>query len=91
LNEIFAEYFINEFDDPLNAYTSANYGGAAAAVAMSQPTFLSAAPTTTTVDTGALNDANDFASNYNIMNFSVLPTGGIKTAFHAGSRRRALP
>jgi PAS domain S-box-containing protein len=88
LNEIFAEYFINEFDDPLNAYTSsmANYGGAAAAVAMSQhqPTFLSAAPTTT-VDTGAVNDANDSASNNNIMNFSMLPTGGIKTAFHAGS------
>ena len=38
MNEIFADYFINEFDDPLNAYTSsmANYSGAAAAVAIAQ-------------------------------------------------------
>jgi PAS domain S-box-containing protein len=38
LNEIFADYFISEFDDPLNAYTSsmANYSGAAAAVALAQ-------------------------------------------------------
>lgn len=38
LNEIFADYFINEFEDPLNAYTSsmANYSGAAAAVALAQ-------------------------------------------------------
>ena len=26
LNEIFAEYFINEFDDPMNAYTSSMTG-----------------------------------------------------------------
>jgi PAS domain S-box-containing protein len=38
LNEIFADYFDSEFDDPLNAYTSsmANYSGAAAAVALAQ-------------------------------------------------------
>jgi len=38
LNDIFADYFINEFDDPLNAYTNsmANYSGAAAAVALAQ-------------------------------------------------------
>ena len=38
LNEIFADYFTSEFEDPMNAYTSsmANYSGAAAAVAMSQ-------------------------------------------------------
>jgi len=38
LNEIFADYFINEFEDPLNAYTNsmANYSGAAAAVALAQ-------------------------------------------------------
>lgn len=38
LNEIFADYFTSEFEDPLNAYTSsmANYGGGAASVAMTQ-------------------------------------------------------
>ena len=38
MNEIFADYFTSEFEDPLNAYTSsmANYGGGAASVAMTQ-------------------------------------------------------
>ena len=38
LTQIFADYFINEFEDPINAYTSsmANYGGAATSVAMGQ-------------------------------------------------------
>lgn len=70
MNEIFADYFINEFEDPLNAYTNsmANYNGAAAAVALAQkqqqvnqivPPGAAVAP--------------------------PLPTGGIKTAFHAAS------
>ena len=38
MNEIFADYFTSEFEDPMNAYTSsmANYGGGAAAVAIAQ-------------------------------------------------------
>lgn len=54
MNEVFAEYFINEFEDPLDAYTGgmANFSGAAVAM-----------------------DA--------MQGKPSLPTGGIKTAFHA--------
>jgi PAS domain S-box-containing protein len=68
LHEVFAEYFINEFDDPLNAYTGgmANYGGAAASVAFSQ-------------DSITMTDANQKPANAGQIS---LPTGGIRTAFH---------
>jgi hypothetical protein len=38
LNEIFADYFISEFEDPINAHASSmeNCSGTAASVAMSQ-------------------------------------------------------
>jgi PAS domain S-box-containing protein len=74
LSDVFADYFFNEFDDPLNAYTAgmANYGGAA--VALSQTNY-SAAPTNHTSTTAAaMNTAK-----------TGLPTGGIRTAFHAGA------
>ena len=70
MNEIFADYFISEFDDPLNAYTNsmANYSGAAAAVALAQK-----------------QQQVDLAQQYSGKSHSpALPTGGIKTAFHAG-------
>jgi PAS domain-containing protein len=69
LNEIFADYFISEFDDPLNAYTSsmANYSGAAAAVALAQKQQ-------------QVDSAQQQVHGHGI----ALPTGGIKTAFHAG-------
>jgi len=69
LNEIFADYFINEFEDPLNAYTSsmANYSGAAAAVALAQKQQQVEANQQAPLEQGPL------------------PTGGIKTSFHAGS------
>jgi len=83
LNEIFADYFINEFEDPLNAYTNsmANYNGAAAAVALAQKQqqvdlsmnmegYTGPAPST-------LPPAPVFSP-------PALPTGGIKTAFHTG-------
>jgi PAS domain-containing protein len=71
LNEVFAEYFINEFDDPMNAYTSsmANYGGGANAMAMSQVGSLA---------TDQLKPAPGSG------NAVTLPTGGIKTVFHLG-------
>jgi PAS domain-containing protein len=71
LNEVFAEYFINEFDDPMNAYTSsmANYGGGANAMAMSQVGSL--APDQRKPAPGPGNAV-------------TLPTGGIKTVFHLG-------
>lgn len=70
MNEIFADYFISEFDDPLNAYTNsmANYSGAAAAVALAQK-----------------QQQVDLAQQSTGKTLSpALPTGGIKTAFHAG-------
>jgi PAS domain S-box-containing protein len=75
LNEIFADYFINEFEDPLNAYTSsmANYSGAAAAVALAQKQQQVEAQL-------ALSQAP-----------AALPTGGIKTAFHTGQPAAAPP
>jgi PAS domain-containing protein len=71
LNEVFAEYFINEFDDPMNAYTSsmANYGGGANAMAMSQ------------VGSLATDQRNPAPGPGNAV---TLPTGGIKTVFHLG-------
>jgi PAS domain-containing protein len=71
LNEVFAEYFINEFDDPMNAYTSsmANYGGGANAMAMSQ------------VGSSAPDQRKPAPGPGNAV---TLPTGGIKTVFHLG-------
>jgi PAS domain-containing protein len=71
LNEVFAEYFINEFDDPMNAYTSsmANYGGGANAMAMSQVGSLATDQRKPAPGPG---------------NAVTLPTGGIKTVFHLG-------
>lgn len=70
LNEVFAEYFINEFDDPLNAYTGgmANYSGGVAAINMSQDHPLGSATVPQTANTGK----------------TSLPTGGIRTVFHTG-------
>ena len=74
-NEIFADYFINEFDDPLNAYTSsmANYSGAT--VAMHQS------------DMGAALASAYPADQPNITTGQAvsLPTGGIRTAFHTSA------
>jgi PAS domain-containing protein len=71
LNEVFAEYFINEFDDPMNAYTSsmANYGGGVNAMAMTQVGSLAMDRKPAPGPGGTVN----------------LPTGGIKTVFHAGT------
>jgi PAS domain S-box-containing protein len=66
LNEVFAEYFLNDYDDPLNAYTGgmANYG---ATVALPQNNYN---PSGVMASTGSSK--------------TVLPTGGIRTAFHTG-------
>lgn len=74
LNEIFAEYFTNEFDDPLNAYTSsmANHNGAVTAVAMTQ---------NDTVPT----EGRKLAQTGGL----TLPTGGIRTTFHTAAIQKA--
>lgn len=79
LNEIFADYFINEFEDPLNAYTNsmANYNGAAAAVALAQKQQQVNMSMDMSVQTSQQNPV-----------VQTLPTGGIKTAFHSASSAR---
>jgi len=84
LSEVFAEYFINEFDDPLNAYTGgmANYsgsapslnlgGGANGAGAGQEESSASTAPSSATSRSAA-----------------GLPTGGIRTTFHSGAAAAA--
>lgn len=81
-NEVFADYFINEFDDPINAYTNsmANYTNinlnmmntdASAGSAVLMGTSLGAQQ-----PSGQTTPAIPLAT--------VLPTGGIRTAFHSG-------
>jgi PAS domain S-box-containing protein len=74
LNEIFADYFINEFEDPLNAYTNsmANYNGAAAAVALAQKQQ-------------QIEIKMEMNNAFSQQNYSILPTGGIKTSFHSAA------
>mmetsp|Transcript_4271 Transcript_4271/g.8981 ORF Transcript_4271/g.8981 Transcript_4271/m.8981 type:complete len:514 (-) Transcript_4271:232-1773(-) len=96
LNEVFAEYFTNEFDmDPLNAYTNsmANFSGsgltpsmpaaAAHAVVTASQGQTANAPTTTSTPAPATVATTD--AGYS------LPTGGIKTAFHLGSSVATRP
>lgn len=77
-NEIFAEYFINEFDDPMNAYTSTmgNFSGGVNAVQQAQQVAQAyhVAPAGAPAG-GGVNSNGQMA----------LPTGGIRTAFHAGT------
>lgn len=72
MNEVFADYFINEFEDPLNAYTNAmgNYSGVAAALQQQQIN-----QQTAQILTGGT--PNPLATAP-----APLPTGGIRTAFH---------
>jgi PAS domain S-box-containing protein len=80
LNEIFAEYFINEFDDPLNAYTSsmANYSsGNAVNINL---------PSSSSYDALMNLDPNPSTSApppFQYQNNHGLPTGGIRTVFHS--------
>lgn len=98
LNDIFADYFISEFEDPLNAYTSsmANYTGAAAAVALAQQqqsaaaalpqAQLSAAPATIPQAGASGLAAVTHAPAATGTASLPLPTGrGIKTAWHSGA------
>lgn len=77
-NEIFAEYFANEFDDPLNAYTSsmANYSGATVAMQQSEAGAALAS--------AYLTDQANHAASGQVVS---LPTGGIRTAFHTGAAK----
>ncbi|KAL3918907.1 MAG: hypothetical protein SGILL_004019, partial [Bacillariaceae sp.] len=78
LNEIFADYFISEFDDPHNAYTNAmaNYSATAAPAPLGQPAQqqqqqqLQPAPAPGMQSLSGQQD---------------LPTSGIRTAYHAAA------
>jgi PAS domain S-box-containing protein len=63
LNEIFADYFTNEFEDPMNAYTAsmANYAGGVPTLSALQ------------------------AHQQALVGGEILPTGGIKTAYHSAA------
>jgi PAS domain S-box-containing protein len=76
LNEIFADYFISEFEDPMNAYTGgmANYSGAT--VAMNQP----GGPATQAVQAA---QAAQYQATQTFQPAGTVATGGIKTQFHA--------
>jgi PAS domain S-box-containing protein len=76
LSEIFAEYFINEFDDPMNAYTSsmANYAGAG----VNQQFQAQSGPQSASIQAAAAAGVS-------------LPTGGIRTAFHSGVASSVAP
>jgi PAS domain-containing protein len=89
LNEIFADYFISEFEDPHNAYTNAmaNYIGAPGGTIATAPTALGQlqqlppqqvlqAPAPAM---GSLPGQQD------------LPTSGIRTAYHAAAAAVAAP
>lgn len=69
LNEIFADYFVSEFEDPMNAYTAsmANYAGAVAVGIPSQSA------------------AQAHQQAVNAAGGEALPTGGIRTAFHTAA------
>lgn len=70
LNEIFAEYFINEFDDPINAYTNsmANYSTGSVTMPMANEG----------------NKPQEGRFSQGAASTMSLPTGGIRTTFHAG-------
>ena len=68
-NEIFAEYFINEFDDPLNAYTN------------SMANYYSGGTVTLPPEAAATTAAPSMEAQAPVS----LPTGGIRTAFHTGA------
>uniref|UniRef100_A0A7S2VA06 LOV domain-containing protein n=1 Tax=Entomoneis paludosa TaxID=265537 RepID=A0A7S2VA06_9STRA len=90
LNEVFAEYFTNEFDiDPLNAYTNsmANFSGSVLPPSMPTAAQVHAAATAAQgqPSVGVAPAAPGPATVATTEGGYSLPTGGIKTAFHLGS------
>jgi PAS domain S-box-containing protein len=77
LNEIFADYFISEFDDPHNAYTNAmaNYSATAAPTPLGHPLQPQQQP---------LQPAPAPAMQ-SLPPQQDLPTSGIRTAYHAAA------
>ncbi len=75
-NEIFSEYFINEFDDPLNAYTNSmanNYNNL-------------------NFDSSTIAQAYAPDNTPKVNNKVNLPTGGIRTVFHGSvEQANAVP
>lgn len=88
LSEIFAEYFFNDYEDPLNAYTGgmANYGISSSGTYNPLSSIMGSASSTATRPNDR--SAGAGVKNNNTINNSnsrvPLPTGGIRTAFHTG-------
>lgn len=84
LNEIFADYFITEFDDPMNAYTGgmANYSGGIMPDGG--------------VNSGGMGIGMGIGMGMGIPSQQntggvALPTGGIRTVFHSGVQEYPQP
>ncbi|KAG7356244.1 PAS/PAC sensor hybrid histidine kinase [Nitzschia inconspicua] len=79
LNEIFADYFISEFEDPHNAYTNAmaNYVGAPGVAVAAAPTPLGQPMQHLQQQQQGISNQHD------------LPTSGIRTAYHAAAAAAA--
>jgi PAS domain S-box-containing protein len=69
LNEIFADYFVSEFEDPMNAYTA------------SMANYVSVNPYGVPTQSAAQAHQQAMAT----AGGESLPTGGIKTAFHSAA------
>ena len=89
MNEVFAEYFTNEFDDPLNAYTNsmANYSGSIQGLPPAAAAHAAATATGAQASNGVAATAGPAPGNNKGTKVAAvsLPTGGIKTAFHVGA------
>ena len=82
-NEVFADYFINEFDDPINAYTNSMANYATGTFHMTDATgspSMGVLPSPAPVSAAGASPAP-----------TGLPTGGIRTVFHTGAAPAALP
>eukprot|EP00428_Durinskia_dybowskii_P014198 CAMPEP_0170209774 /NCGR_PEP_ID=MMETSP0116_2-20130129/4478_1 /TAXON_ID=400756 /ORGANISM="Durinskia baltica, Strain CSIRO CS-38" /LENGTH=458 /DNA_ID=CAMNT_0010460259 /DNA_START=229 /DNA_END=1605 /DNA_ORIENTATION=- len=73
LNEIFADYFVSEFEDPMNAYTAsmANYAGGSVGF--------------THIGIPTQSAAQAHQQAISLAGGESLPTGGVRTAFHAAA------
>ena len=88
LSEVFAEYFINEFDDPLNAYTGgmANYSGSAPSLNLGGGSAANGAVAGQEESSASTATAPSAATSRSA---AGLPTGGIRTTFHSGAAAAA--
>mmetsp|Transcript_13741 Transcript_13741/g.20024 ORF Transcript_13741/g.20024 Transcript_13741/m.20024 type:complete len:534 (-) Transcript_13741:206-1807(-) len=88
LNDIFADYFINELEDPLTSYANSvsKYSGAAAAVALAQQQQQAAALAAAAAIPQPQQMVQSTPAPAPVATSLPLPTGrGIQTAWHSGT------